>query len=245
MIRASLDKRPSDVAAMFDDVAARYDLTNDVLSLGQDRRWRAVVRAAVNASRGDTVLDIAAGTGTSSEPFADAGVNVVPADFSLGMLRVGIRRRPDLAFTAADALRLPFADGSFDAVTMSFGLRNVVGTAGALSEFLRVTRPGGSLVICEFSHPSNTVFRTIYSRYLMRSLPTIARKVSSNPASYVYLAESIQAWPDQGAMAALIGEAGWENVAWRNLSGGIVALHRATKPAPGNRLGKQGSGRPA
>jgi len=233
MTRANLDKQPSDVAAMFDDVAAKYDLTNDVLSLGQDRRWRKLVRQSVDATSGDIVLDIAAGTGTSSEPFADAGVNVVPADFSLGMLRVGNRRRPDLAFTAADALRLPFAADSFDAVTMSFGLRNVVGTSEALAEFLRVTKPGGSLVICEFSHPRNKVFRTIYSKYLMRSLPSIARTVSSNPESYVYLAESIQAWPDQAGMASLITRAGWRDVAWRNLSGGIVALHRATKAPAG------------
>jgi demethylmenaquinone methyltransferase/2-methoxy-6-polyprenyl-1,4-benzoquinol methylase len=231
MIRANLDKQPHDVAAMFDDVAARYDLTNDVLSLGQDRRWRKLVHETVGAVRGNTVLDIAAGTGTSSEPFADAGVHVVPADFSLGMLRVGHERRPDLAFTAADALALPFADDSFDAVTMSFGLRNVVGTSEALAEFLRVTKPGGSLVICEFSHPRNAVFRTVYSKYLMRSLPTIARRVSSNPESYVYLAESIQAWPDQAGMARLITGAGWQDVAWRNLSGGIVALHRAVKGA--------------
>jgi demethylmenaquinone methyltransferase/2-methoxy-6-polyprenyl-1,4-benzoquinol methylase len=229
MTRASLEKRPNDVAAMFDDVAAKYDRTNDVLSLGQDRRWRSLVREAVGAKRGDTVLDIAAGTGTSSEPFADAGVNIVPADFSLGMLRVGSRRRPDLGFTAADALRLPFADDSFDAVTMSFGLRNVVGTSEALEEFLRVTKPGGSLVICEFSHPSNKVLRTIYSNYLMRSLPPIARKISSNPDSYIYLAESIQAWPDQAEMSRLISAVGWQKVAWRNLSGGVVALHRATK----------------
>jgi len=229
MIRANLDKQPREVAAMFDDVAVKYDLTNDLLSLGQDRRWRRLVREAVGARRGDTVLDIAAGTGTSSEPFADAGVNVVPADFSLGMLRVGNQRRPDLAFTAADALRLPFAADSFDAVTMSFGLRNVVGTAEALEEFLRVTKPGGSLVICEFSHPRNAAFRTVYSKYLMRSLPSIARRVSSNPDSYVYLAESIAAWPDQGGMASLITDAGWQDVAWRNLSGGIVALHRARK----------------
>jgi demethylmenaquinone methyltransferase/2-methoxy-6-polyprenyl-1,4-benzoquinol methylase len=229
MTRANLDKRPGEVAAMFDDVAQKYDLTNDVLSLGQDRRWRRLVSETVGAKPGDVVLDIAAGTGTSSEPFADAGVHVVPADFSLGMLRVGIRRRPDLAFTAADALRLPFANDSFDAVTMSFGLRNVVGTSEALEEFLRVTKPGGSLVICEFSHPRNKVFRTVYSKYLMRSLPSIARKVSSNPDSYVYLAESIQAWPDQAGMATLITAAGWQDVAWRNLTGGVVALHRATK----------------
>jgi demethylmenaquinone methyltransferase/2-methoxy-6-polyprenyl-1,4-benzoquinol methylase len=229
MIRASLDKRPREVASMFDDVAARYDLTNDVLSMGQDRRWRRLVREAVAARPGETVLDIAAGTGTSSEPFADNGVNVVPADFSLGMLRVGLRRRPDLAFTAADAMRLPFADDSFDAVTMSFGLRNVADPGVALAEFLRVTRPGGRLVVCEFSLPVNAAFRKVYSEYLMRSLPTIARRVSSNPESYVYLAESIQAWPAQRALAEVVAGAGWNDVQWRNLSGGIVALHRAVK----------------
>jgi len=231
MIRASLDKRPRDVAAMFDDVAGRYDVTNDVLSLGQDRLWRRAVVQAVDARPGERVLDIAAGTGTSSEPFADAGVDVVPADFSLGMLRVGNRRRPDLGFTAADALRLPFADASFDAVTMSFGLRNVSDTSAALREFLRVTKPGGRLVVCEFSHPTNRAFRKVYSEYLMRSLPPVARRVSSNPESYVYLAESIQAWPDQARMAGIVAGAGSQDVAWRNLTGGGVALHRATRPS--------------
>jgi demethylmenaquinone methyltransferase/2-methoxy-6-polyprenyl-1,4-benzoquinol methylase len=227
MTRASLEKDPRDVAAMFDDVAGKYDLTNDVLSLGQDRLWRRAVLKAVAAQPGETVLDIAAGTGTSSEPFADGGVHVVPADFSLGMLRVGHRRRPDLGFTAADAMRLPFADDSFDAVTMSFGLRNVASVATALAEFRRVTRPGGRLVVCEFSHPVNGAFRKVYTEYLMRSLPPIARRVSSNPESYVYLAESIQAWPAQRELATTIEAAGWSQVAWRNLSGGIVALHRA------------------
>lgn len=230
MSRASLEKDPKDVAAMFDDVAGRYDVTNDVLSLGQDRLWRRAVVKAVDARRGDVVLDIAAGTGTSSEPFADAGVHVVPADFSLGMLRQGRRRRSDLDFTAADAMRLPFADDSFDAVTMSFGLRNVEDTAAALGEFRRVTRPGGTLVVCEFSAPTNRVFRTVYQQYLMRSLPPVARAISSNPESYVYLAESIQAWPDQEELARVITDVGWQDVEWRNLSGGIVALHRATKP---------------
>lgn len=232
MSRASLEKDPQDVAAMFDDVAGRYDLTNDVLSMGQDRLWRRAVVKALAARSGETVLDIAAGTGTSSEPFADAGVRVVPADFSLGMLRVGRGRRSDLGFTAADAMRLPFADDSFDAVTMSFGLRNVADTAVALREFLRVTRPGGRLVVCEFSAPTNRVFRRIYQQYLMRSLPTVARRISSNPDSYVYLAESISAWPEQAELAQVVGHAGWSDVEWRNLSGGIVALHRARKPSP-------------
>lgn len=230
MSRASLEKDPQDVAAMFDDVAERYDTTNDVLSLGQDRLWRRAVVKAVDAKPGEVVLDIAAGTGTSSEPFADSGVHVVPADFSLGMLRVGAKRRADLGFTAADAMGLPFADDSFDAVTMSFGLRNVADTAVALAEFLRVTKPGGRLVICEFSAPTNKAFRTIYQQYLMKSLPAVARKVSSNPESYVYLAESIQAWPDQAELATVVRDTGWDGVQWRNLSGGIVALHRAHKP---------------
>jgi demethylmenaquinone methyltransferase/2-methoxy-6-polyprenyl-1,4-benzoquinol methylase len=226
MSRASLDKDPRDVAAMFDDVAEKYDITNDVLSLGQDRLWRKAVIAAVDAKPGERVLDIAAGTGTSSEPFAD------PARHEVGdarRLKVGKRRREDLAFTAADAMRLPFADESFDAVTMSFGLRNVADVDLALREFSRVTRPGGRLVICEFSAPTNKAFRTVYTEYLMRALPPVARKVSSNPESYVYLAESIRAWPDQRALAEKVRGAGWQDVEWRNLSAGIVALHRATK----------------
>ncbi len=228
MNRANLDKQPAEIAAMFDGVAARYDLTNDVLSLGQDRRWRHAVARALDVRAGENVLDLAAGTGTSSEPFHEAGVQVVAADFSLGMLRVGKSRRADLPFAAADATRLPFQDNAFDAVTMSFGLRNVVDVDAALRELHRVTRPGGRLVICEFSHPVWRPFRTVYVEYLMRALPAVARRVSSNPESYVYLAESIQAWPDQRALAARIGAAGWRQVEWRNLSGGIVALHRAT-----------------
>ncbi|MGL4744854.1 MAG: demethylmenaquinone methyltransferase [Dermatophilaceae bacterium] len=230
MTRASLDKDPRDVAAMFDGVARRYDVTNDVLSLGQDRLWRRTVVDACAALPGERVLDIAAGTGTSSEPFADSGVDVVPADFSLGMLRVGRQRRSDLVFTAADALRLPFADASFDVVTMSFGLRNVADPDAALREFLRVAKPGGRLVVCEFSHPTHAAFRRLYTEYLIRSLPAVARRVSSNPESYVYLAESIRGWPDQRDLAARVAAAGWERVQWRNLSAGIVAVHRASRP---------------
>ncbi|MER5767779.1 demethylmenaquinone methyltransferase [Streptomyces sp. NPDC001985] len=231
MIRASLDKQPHEVASMFDDVAANYDLTNDVLSLGQDRRWRRQVTAAVDARPGEKVLDLAAGTGTSSLPFTEAGAYVVPCDFSLGMLREGKRREPWLPLTAGDATRLPFRDGVFDAVTISFGLRNVQRTEQALREMLRVTRPGGRIVVCEFSHPTWTPFRTVYEEYLMRALPPVARAVSSNPDAYVYLAESIQSWPDQPALAAVLQRAGWSKVAWRNLTGGVVALHRGTKPA--------------
>ena len=217
---------------MFDAVAARYDLTNDVLALGQNRRWRKAVARAVAARPGERVLDLAAGTGTSSEPFAAAGAFTVPCDFSLGMLAEGKRRVPWLPFTAGDATRLPFADASFDAVTISFGLRNVQDTDAALREMLRVTRPGGRLVVCEFSHPTWPPFRTLYTEYLMRALPPAARRVSSAPDAYVYLAESIRAWPDQPALAARLLRAGWRRVGWRNLSGGVVALHRGFKAAP-------------
>ena len=226
--RASLAKEPKDVQSMFDHVAAKYDLTNDVLSLGQDRYWRREVVRAVGPKPGQKVLDLAAGTGTSSLPFGRAGATVVSSDFSLGMLTEGRRRYPDLPFVAGDATALPFADDTFDAVTISFGLRNVVDVDAALLEMRRVTRSGGRLVVCEFSHATWRPFRTVYEEYLMRALPGIARRVSSAPDAYVYLAESIRAWPSQPELAAQIASAGWSRPAWRNLSGGIVALHRAT-----------------
>jgi demethylmenaquinone methyltransferase/2-methoxy-6-polyprenyl-1,4-benzoquinol methylase len=225
--RADLGKEPGDVRRMFDAVARRYDLTNDVLSLGQDRRWRTRVFAAVAPLPGELILDLAAGTGTSSVPFAEAGATVVPCDFSLGMLQVGKRARPQLPFTAGDGTRLPFADGTFDAVTISFGLRNIVDPGAGLRELRRVTRPGGRLVVCEFSHPTWKPFRTVYVEYLMKALPAVARAVSSSPDAYVYLAESIRAWPDQAGLARLIEDAGWSEVTWSDLSGGIVALHHA------------------
>ncbi|MDP9820718.1 demethylmenaquinone methyltransferase [Nocardioides massiliensis] len=228
MTRASLDKQPHEVVAMFDDVARRYDITNDVLSLGQDRRWRKAVIDAVDPSYGERVLDLAAGTGTSSLPFTDRGAYVVPCDFSQGMLRVGKRARPQLPYVAGDGTRLPFPDATFDAVTISFGLRNIVDPLAGLAEMRRVTKPGGRLVVCEFSTPTWAPFRVVYLEYLMKALPAVARAVSSSPDAYVYLAESIRAWPDQRGLADRIADAGWHSVRWRNLSGGIVALHHAT-----------------
>ena len=153
---------------------------------------------------------------------------MVPCDFSVGMLQEGKRKLPHLPFTAGDGTQLPFADDTFDAVTISFGLRNIVDPDAGLREMLRVTRPGGRLVVCEFSSPVVELFRTVYIEYLMKALPSIARTVSSSPDAYVYLAESIRAWPDQQGLAARIEAAGWGHVEWSNLSGGIVALHRAT-----------------
>ncbi|HEY6423707.1 MAG TPA: demethylmenaquinone methyltransferase [Pseudonocardiaceae bacterium] len=228
MPRAGLDKDPRDVAVMFDGVARRYDLTNGVLSFGQDRRWRRLNRDAVGAGPGERVLDLAAGTAVSTVELTSTGAWCVAADFSLGMLRAGRSRK--VPKVGANALALPFADEVFDAVTISFGLRNVVDTDAALAELARVTRPGGRLVVCEFSTPTGRVLRTVYLEYLMRTLPVIACRVSSNPEAYVYLAESIRAWPDQRALAQRVAAAGWTDVEWRDLTGGIVALHRAVKP---------------
>jgi demethylmenaquinone methyltransferase/2-methoxy-6-polyprenyl-1,4-benzoquinol methylase len=229
MSRADLGKDPHDVAAMFDGVARRYDLTNTVLTAGQDRRWRALTREALRLRPGERVLDLAAGTAVSTVELARSGAWCVAADFSLGMLRAGAARA--VPKVAADALALPFADAAFDAVTISFGLRNVADPDAALAELARVTRPGGRLVVCEFSTPTWTPFRTAYQDVALRYvLPAIARVVSSNPEAYVYLAESIRAWPDQRALAARIGAAGWADVAWRDLVGGAVALHRARRP---------------
>ena len=232
MTRASLDKDPAEVAAMFDEVAARYDLTNTVLSLGQDRGWRRAVSVALDLVPGERVLDLAAGTATSRAALARTGADVVGCDFSLGMLRVGARAAYEgVELVAGDALALPFADGAFDAVTISFGLRNTVDPDLALRELLRVTRPGGRLVVCEFSSPVWRPFRTVYLEYLVRALPVVARRVSSDPAAYEYLAESVRAWPAQAELAADLAVAGWGSVGWRDLTGGIVALHRGVRPA--------------
>jgi demethylmenaquinone methyltransferase/2-methoxy-6-polyprenyl-1,4-benzoquinol methylase len=228
--RAHLDKQPREVAAMFDGVARRYDRTNTILAGGRDRGWRRATRVALGAGRDDRVLDLGAGTGISTEELASSGAYAVGADISLGMLAAGHRARPEVSLLAGDALALPFADATFDAVTISFALRNVVDPDAALREMARVTRPGGRLVVCEFSHPTSVLLRTAYLGYLMRALPAVARRVASNPDAYVYLAESIRDWPDQASLAARIAATGWRGVAWRNLTGGVVALHRAVRP---------------
>ena len=230
MSRADLGKEPNEVSAMFDGVARRYDLLNDLLSLGRTKAWRKVATQVIAPKPGMRILDIAAGTGSSSRPLADAGADVIPLDFSKGMLDAGRKRHPDLAFTQGDALALTFKNNEFDVTTISFGLRNTSDTSKALRESFRVLKSGGRIVVVEFSQPTNKIFRTIYLRYLMRALPTVARKVSSNPDAYVYLAESILAWPNQNGLAELMKSAGFGSVQWKNLTFGIVAIHTGVKP---------------
>jgi demethylmenaquinone methyltransferase/2-methoxy-6-polyprenyl-1,4-benzoquinol methylase len=229
--KADLAKKPAEVAAMFDSVAENYDRTNDLLSLGQDRIWRRKVLKAVNPKSGQTVLDLAAGTGSSSVVFAKPGVKVIASDFSEGMLAVGRKRHPELEFVFADATSLPFKDASVDAVTISFGLRNVVDPKKALSEMLRVLKPNGVVVICEFSHLGTPVVGALYRFYLKSILPTLSKLVTRNKGAYNYLAESIAAWPKQEFLVDWLTEAGFSNAKYKNLSLGIVAIHTAKKAA--------------
>ncbi len=229
MSRAHLNKDPDEVAAMFDGVAKRYDLVNDLLSLGRTKAWRKAATKIIAPAPGMKILDLAAGPGSSSEPLHKGGATVFATDFSEGMLAVGRKKRPYLNFSKADALNLPFEANTFDVVTISYGLRNTVDYPKALAEALRVSKPGGRIVVVEFSHPTWGLFRTIYSEYLMKLLPIIARRTSSNPDAYVYLAESIRAWPDQAALASAMEKAGWGQITWKNLTSGVVAVHSGIK----------------
>ena len=232
MTRADLTKKPADVSTMFDGVAGRYDLLNTILAFGQDRGWRSAMVEALDLPResGARVLDVAAGTGTSSAAIARAGHRVLASDFSAGMMAEGRKRQQHIPFVGADATNLPFTSDSFDAAVISFGLRNVVEPRKALSEMARVVKPGGTVVVCEFSTPNNRAFRHVYSRYIMGMLPHVASQVSANGAAYSYLAESILAWPDQEGLREWFLELGLERAQYRNLSGGIVALHRGYVP---------------
>ncbi|RZQ64271.1 demethylmenaquinone methyltransferase [Amycolatopsis suaedae] len=229
MSRASLDKDPHEVAAMFDGVASGYDRANSVMTFGFDRRWRITTGRVLDARRGEKVLDLAAGTGVSTKEYARGGAWCLAADFSLGMLRAGKHR--NVPMVAADALNLPFADDSFDAATISLGLRNFVDTKAALVEIARVVRPGGRLVICEVSTPTFPPIRFVYRKIILRLLTWAGRRSSSNPEAYSYLAESMLTWPAQRELGEIIASAGWENVEWLNLTFGVVAIHRARKPS--------------
>jgi len=233
--KADLSKQPGAVSAMFDDVAKGYDRTNTLLSGGNAGLWRISTTRAVNPLKGERILDLAAGTGTSSVSLARSGAQVVAADFSPGMLEVGRLKHGSnglIEFVEADATKLPFADNEFDAVTMSFGLRNVIEPKKALTELFRVTKPGGRIVICEFSTPPMPLVRAGYNVYLRRVMPLFASISSTNSEAYTYLAESIDDWPEQKTLALWIREAGFADVAYRNLTAGVVALHRGVKPLP-------------
>lgn len=226
--RANLDKKRGQVAAMFDGVASRYDLMNDLMSAGQVRHWRRETTRAFDLEPGQLVLDLAGGTGSSTLAARKDGGLVFPTDISIGMLNQGKKRHPEVTFVAGDALRLPYADNAFDVVTISYGLRNVEDTIAALTEMRRVTKPGGRIVIAEFSTPTWPPFRRLYRWYLHNIMPVLER-FSSNDVAYDYLVESILDWPGQEELCQLMSQAGWRRVEWKNLTGGIVAVHRGWK----------------
>jgi demethylmenaquinone methyltransferase/2-methoxy-6-polyprenyl-1,4-benzoquinol methylase len=225
-----MDKQPDQVSGMFDAVARRYDRTNAIMSVGNAQFWRAATVRAVDPRSGERVLDVACGTGTSSYALARAGATVVALDFSPGMIEEGRRRHPSIEFVEGDAEKLPFGDDEFDAVTVSFGLRNVEHPKMALAEMYRVLKPGGRLVVCEFSKPPRALFRTGYAAYMRFVMPVVAAVASSNKEAYGYLRESIEQWPDQGTLTQWIRGVGFTRVAYRNLTAGVVALHRGRKP---------------
>jgi demethylmenaquinone methyltransferase/2-methoxy-6-polyprenyl-1,4-benzoquinol methylase len=225
VVRANLNKDPEDVSKMFDDVANRYDFLNDLLSLGRTKAWRRVVTSIIAPKPGMKILDIAAGTGSSSRPLVDKGADVTALDFSQGMIEQGRKQNKNIKFVQGDALKLPFEENSFDVTTISFGLRNTSNTETALKEAMRVTKDGGRIVVAEFSHPVNPIFKKIYLNYLMKALPVIVKKISKNPDAYIYLAESIRAWPDQAELASIMRDSGFKSVAWQDLTFGIVAVH--------------------
>jgi demethylmenaquinone methyltransferase/2-methoxy-6-polyprenyl-1,4-benzoquinol methylase len=225
-----MEKQPDEVSGMFDGVARNYDRTNAIMSAGNARFWRAATVRAVDPRPAERILDVAAGTGTSSAALARTGATVIALDFSAGMIDEGRRRHPKIEFVEADAERLPFGDDEFDAVTISFGLRNVEHPKTALAEMYRVLKPGGRLVVCEFSKPPRALFRTGYAAYMKFVMPVVAAVASSNRDAYGYLRESIEQWPDQGTLTQWIRGVGFTRVAYRNLTAGVVALHRGHKP---------------
>jgi demethylmenaquinone methyltransferase / 2-methoxy-6-polyprenyl-1,4-benzoquinol methylase len=227
--------KASRVRGVFDSVASRYDLMNDVLSFGLHRAWKAYTVAVANVRPGDQVLDIASGTGDLARAFARrAGERgqVVQTDINEAMLRTGRDRLLDtgvvLPTVACDAERLPFAEGRFDLVSVAFGLRNMTRKEQALAEMARVLRPGGRLLVLEFSKPAAPLAKT-YDWYSFNVMPLLGKLVAGDADSYRYLAESIRMHPDQQTLKTMLKGAGFGHVDVHNLAGGIVALHVGVK----------------
>ena len=224
------------VQQMFSAIAGRYDLLNHVLSGGADFWWWWRMARASGAAPGKRFLDVAAGTGDSSLALARRGAEVVSTDFTHAMLRLGPAKFAQKGFAKliwassdADAQRLPFREATFDGVTICYGIRNVENRSLAYAEFMRVLRPGGQLTILEFSAPVLPGLKALYDWYSMRILPRIGGWISGDSSAYSYLPESIRTFPDQRALAAELEVAGFREVRWTNLTGGIVALHTGVK----------------
>lgn len=228
-------KNPALVQSMFDRVAPTYDLANTLLTMGSDRHWRQVVVNTIDPKPGMTILDVATGTGRLASALAERGATVVGLDFSAGMLHAGAQERErhgqePLMLVNGDGNHLPFADNTFDGLTISFGLRNFPDPRGALASFARVVKPGGFVCVLEFSTPTHWLFKGVYETALTKAMPQVAKTFTADPKAYTYLADSIMAWPDQPALARWFKEAGMAHPRWQNLFGGAVAVHMGTVP---------------
>jgi demethylmenaquinone methyltransferase/2-methoxy-6-polyprenyl-1,4-benzoquinol methylase len=231
-----LDKEGSRIREMFSRVAPRYDLLNHLLSASLDRLWRRRLAAALRLPAGSRVLDLCAGTGDQAQALRRLGYRVVAADFCLPMLTLAQPKfardgGPRPSPLQADALALPFPAASFDGATVSFGLRNVADLDRALAELARVVRPGGELGVLEFTAPARQPLRGLYLFYFQRLLPALGRAVSGETRAYAYLPESVLAFPQRESFAVRLADRGFAGTTWRSLSGGILALYLAKRPA--------------
>ena len=234
-----VEEKAGKVADVFHSVAGKYDLMNDLMSGGVHRLWKRMTIEMSGVRRGNMVLDIAGGTGDLTAKFSrivGSKGTVVLADINDSMLRVGRDRLMDLGivnnvkFSQADAQYLPFPDNSFDVITIAFGLRNVTDKDLALRSMLRVLKPGGRLLVLEFSSPANPILSKIYDTYSFSILPKLGKLFANDADSYQYLAESIRMHPDQETLQGMMDNAGFANTDFHNMTGGVVALHRGVKP---------------
>ncbi len=235
----NVEEKAGKVAEVFHSVAGKYDLMNDLMSGGVHRLWKRMTIEMSGVRRGNSVLDIAGGTGDLTAKFSrivGPEGTVVLADINDSMLKVGRDRLMDrgmvnnIKFSQADAQYLPFPDNTFDVITIAFGLRNVTNKDLALHSMLRVLKPGGRLLVLEFSKPDNPLLSKVYDTYSFSILPKLGKLFASDADSYQYLAESIRMHPDQETLQGMMDSAGFENTDFHNMTGGIVALHRGVKP---------------
>ena len=235
---ATTSEQARHVREMFATIAARYDLLNHLLSGNIDRRWRRLVAQSLNgtlANRNARVLDVACGTGDLSITLCESGkARILSLDFCRPMLNIAAAKASksgvSLPFVEADALELPFADRSFEAVTIAFGLRNLTSVELGIKELLRVLKPGGRVAVLEFSKPRTPLLRLLFGVYFTRLLPWLGGLISGSKSAYQYLPDSVARFPDQNELSNLMTQAGFEDVSFRNLTGGIAALHLGTRP---------------
>ena len=232
---SAANEHASRVREMFASIASRYDLLNHLLSVNVDKRWRRIVATRVRdklSSNSARVLDVACGTGDLSLTlFEITGAGVVGTDFCRPMLQIAAGKTSGrIRFIEGDALDLPFRDGTFDVATIAFGLRNLSNVESGLAELSRVLKPGGWVAVLEFSRPANVVLRPVFNLYFTKVLPWIGRVVSGSQGAYSYLPASVQKFPDQSQLSLLMEQAGFVQVGYENLSGGIAALHMGRRP---------------